>query len=310
MKIARSREHREPGGGTAVREARKRCTAFAKAREVRMALRSYSGRMPTAPSLPRLSAAVRSIAQVPNIKPAPRNSNDGACRYSCPRRSRLTVIVSITVSLVIHVGVLFGLSGRRKVDRVFEKPVIALTFAIPHLHDLEEPEPAPSEDVAPKTDLGSPTPMLADLPQVPQPNDFVQQMDFSTLVDRPDLSLGKLWTVPENIRRGGKGGEGLGNVFNLSDLDRVPRPVMQPAPLYPASMKREGITATVVVDFIVDAQGRVVNPSVFDSTHHDFELPAMVGVQKWRFSPGVRAGQKVNTRMRVPIVFTIADAID
>ncbi|PHX72436.1 MAG: hypothetical protein CK548_04145 [Opitutia bacterium] len=135
-------------------------------------------------------------------------------------------------------------------------------------------------------------------------------MDLSSLVERPDPSLEKLWTGPEDIWLGGKGGEWLGKVFKLSDLDRVPQPMMQPAPLDPASMKREGITAKVVVDFIVDAQGSVVNPSVFDSTHHDFELPAMVGVQKWRFLRGVRAGQKVNTRMRVPIVFTIADAID
>ena len=36
----------------------------------------------------------------------------------------------------------------------------------------------------------------------------------------------------------------------------------------------------------------------------------MGGLQKWRFRPGVRTSQKVNTRMRVPIVFTIEDAID
>ncbi len=35
-----------------------------------------------------------------------------------------------------------------------------------------------------------------------------------------------------------------------------------------------------------------------------------MGGQKWRFRPGVRASQKVNTRTRVPIVFTIEDAID
>ncbi len=220
------------------------------------------------------------------------------------------MVASLAVSLGLHAGVLFGLSGRQKVVRVREKPVIALTFAVPQLKELEELERAPSEDAVNKPDLGSPAPMLVDLPQIPKANDFVQQLDFSSLVERPDLSPEKLWTVPENIRRGGKPGAGLGNVFNLSDLDRIPVPVMQPAPLYPNSMKRDGVTAKVVVDFVVDVQGRVVNPTVFDSTHLGFELAAMVGVQKWRFRPGVRAGQKVNTRMRVPIVFTIADAID
>lgn len=235
----------------------------------------------------------------------------GAWRYYCPPRSRITLALALAISAGIHVGIFFGLTGRKKeAPRATDKNLIALTFAIPQLKELEEPEPAPNEDAGVKPDLGAPTPMQADLPQIPTPTDFVQQIDFSSLIERPDINLTKVWTVPEGIRRGSKPGEGMGNIFNLADLDRVPVPVMQPAPIYPPALKREGLKATVVVEFIVDTQGRVVNPVTIESNIPGFDEAAVTGVQKWRFRPGVRGGTKVNTRMRVPIIFRIVDGID
>lgn len=229
-----------------------------------------------------------------------------ATRYPCPRRSRLLLVLALTASVGIHGGLIFGLGRPKpKVARVAEKNLIALTFTMPDLKDLEEPEAAPNEDAGVKPELGTPAPMLADLPQIPQPTDFVQQIDFSTLIDRPDLSMAKVWTIPETIRRGTKPGEGMGNIFNLADLDRIPEPIVQPAPTFPPALKREASQATVVVEFIVDTQGRVANAFALESTHPGFEEAAAVGVQKWRFRPGVRGGVKVNTRMRVPIVFRI-----
>jgi len=151
--------------------------------------------------------------------------------------------------------------------------------------------------------------MQADLPQIPTPTDFVQQIDFSSLVERPDLSSVKLWTIPDNIRRGGKSGEGFANIFNLADLDRAPVPVMQPAPIYPAAMKKLGASATVMVEFIVDVEGRVQNAVATESSYPSFDDAAVLGVQKWRFRPGLRGGAKVNTRMRVPILFHVTDEI-
>jgi protein TonB len=75
-------------------------------------------------------------------------------------------------------------------------------------------------------------------------------------------------------------------------------------------MKREGVTATVIVEFIVDTQGRAANAAATESTHRAFEEAAIRGVQKWKFRAGVRGGRKVNTRMRVPIVFKFEEPID
>jgi len=253
----------------------------------------------TLPSQPPSSAGVPS-----NKTPRP----PGAWRYACPRRSRLRLITAIAVSVAIHVVLFVGLKGRKKpAPKPVDNHLLAVTFVIPPLKD-EDPEPIRNnEDAATKPDLGEPAPMLADLPQIPQPTDFVQQIDFSTLVERPDINAVKVWTIPENIRRGTKPGDGGGNIFNLADLDRIPEPVMQPAPIYPPTLKREGLTAKVTVEFIVDTQGQVQNAVVINSSHPGFDDAAMIGVGKWRFRAGLKGGIKVNTRMRVPIIFRVAD---
>jgi protein TonB len=114
--------------------------------------------------------------------------------------------------------------------------------------------------------------------------------------------------IPESIRTGtGKIAEKIGQIFSLADLDRVPEPILQPAPLYPIAMRRDSVTATVRVEFIVSTEGRVVNPVVVHTTASGFEEAALTGVAKWRFRPGWKGGRKVNTRMAVPIVFTFTD---
>lgn len=256
------------------------------------------------------AAALKSRPQ-PEL-PRPQSSlPSGSSRYPCPHRSRLILAFAIALSLAVHLGLFFGIGRPKpKIARPVESNLVALTFVMPQLKELEEPEAAPNEDAAVKPDLGMPAPMQADLPQIPLPTDFVQQLDFSSLIEKPDLSMSKVWTIPENIRRGSKPGEGMGNIFNLADLDRVPEPVVQPAPTFPVALRREVSKATVVVEFIVDIQGRVSNAFMVESTHTGFDEAAVTGVQKWRFRAGVRGGKKVNTRMRVPIVFTIVDSVD
>jgi len=96
---------------------------------------------------------------------------------------------------------------------------------------------------------------------------------------------------------------GAEQVFSLSDLDQGPRVVFQPAPEYPAALRKQKLDGTVHVLFIVDKAGRVESPIVQKSTHPAFEQPALLAVKRWRFEPGKRNSEAVPFRMRVPITF-------
>jgi protein TonB len=221
----------------------------------------------------------------------------------------MSVTAALLVAALVHVVLLFGFRhAKKKAIPPRAEHVIAVRLAIPDLKDLEEPEPVPTEDAGRSNESLAPVPMQADLPQLVQPNDFIQQIDFSSLIERPDFSQANLYTIPENFRRGSaKIAESIGTIFNLADLDRVPESVFQPTPVYPISMKRDGATATVVVEFIVDTEGRAVNAVATESTLSGFEEAAVIGVQKWKFRPGWRGGRKVNSRMRVSIVFKFSE---
>lgn len=218
----------------------------------------------------------------------------------------------MAVSAGLHAGLLLGLGPPRKkavpIAQDDRTPIIRL--AIPELKDLEEPEPAPTDGSVPPPDPGMLVPMQADLPQLPQPGDFVQQLNFASLIEPPDFSHIKVYVIPENIRTTGRLAEQIGKIFNLADLDRIPEPILQPAPQFPFAMRREANTGTVMVEFIVDVNGQVLDPVVRDSTHHGFDEAATAGVARWKFRPGFKSGRKVNTRMRVPIVFKLTDPLD
>ncbi|HLP24245.1 MAG TPA: TonB family protein, partial [Acidobacteriota bacterium] len=79
------------------------------------------------------------------------------------------------------------------------------------------------------------------------------------------------------------------------------------APAFPYGLRQQVSEAKVTLEFIVDANGEVVAPMVTDSSHRGFDDAAIIGVSKWKFRPGMKAGRKVNTRVRQAITFTVGD---
>lgn len=104
------------------------------------------------------------------------------------------------------------------------------------------------------------------------------------------------------LNTGPGGGDNLDELFSMADLDQKPRVVYQPGPILTAKLRNKA-PGTVYVLFIVDKDGRVVNPKVQKSTDPVFDTPALTAVKKWKFEPGKRKGQPVRFRMRVPITF-------
>jgi protein TonB len=227
-------------------------------------------------------------------------------QYVSTDRHRLRVGVALLASATLHGLVFFGWPKPLPPAPPSAPPVLALTFTMPDLKQLEDAEPAPRDDAA-IAEPGVVVPMLADLPQVARPSDFVQRIDFSSLLEKPDLNAAKVFAIPDASRRVAQLAQGFGPIFNLSDLDRIPEVIFQPAPIYPFAVRREGISVEVRVEFIVDTVGTVRSPVVAFTTDPRFNEAATTGVAKWRFRPGVRSGQRVNTRMMVPVIFSIVD---
>jgi protein TonB len=188
--------------------------------------------------------------------------------------------------------------GAQKVVKQEEEHTIALKMPPiePDEPDVKEVEdtPTPVVDFAP--------PMQNDVPQLVQVDSFVQQ------IQPPPPEGLKPVTGVINIPQGRLvAGSGMGQIFDISQLDQIPQATVQGRPLYPFEMRRAGITGTVTVEFIVQKNGIVRDAFALKSTQREFEAEAVKAVMKWRFKPGKRGGADVDTRMRVDIVFSLND---
>lgn len=96
-----------------------------------------------------------------------------------------------------------------------------------------------------------------------------------------------------------------GPILDLSKLDRPPQPKVQARPMYPAKMRGLGLSGEALISFVVDSDGAVRNAKAEKSTQKEFEAAAIEALEKWKFSPGMKGGDTVNTRLMIPITFKL-----
>ncbi len=94
-------------------------------------------------------------------------------------------------------------------------------------------------------------------------------------------------------------------VFEWGEVDKDPRAIAQISPNYPHTLRKTGIDGQVDLEFIVNSSGRVESVKVIRGDGVEFIKEAIIAVKKWKFKPGIKDGEKVSVRMRIPIVFVL-----
>lgn len=216
---------------------------------------------------------------------------------------RKDLIVGMIVSASALCTFLLAFNGRGVAKKVatHQDDLIQITMPVLPPEPPEKMDDQPPDEDAPQVTFAPPT--LVDIPNVVPNATFVEQVEPPP---PPGMDQAKgVVTIPATRPTGF--GRGLGQIFDISQLDQIPVATSQMPPNYPYEMRRAGITGQVDVGFIVDTEGVVHDAYVISSTHREFEAPAIQAVSRWRFRPGRRGGRPVNTRMSVPIVFSFND---
>lgn len=94
---------------------------------------------------------------------------------------------------------------------------------------------------------------------------------------------------------------------SVKKTTQPPRVTYQEKPIYPLAMRASGMRGEVVVDFIVDIEGRVRNAFVVRSLNPAFDDPALEAVRRWKFEPALVDEKPKPMHMQVPIIFALSE---
>lgn len=93
------------------------------------------------------------------------------------------------------------------------------------------------------------------------------------------------------------------NLPSVNELDTPPVLITGKPPQYPRALRKSGVAGVVVVEFIVDRSGDVIQMQVVESTRVEFELPALESVKTWKFKPPMKDKSAVKVRMTERLEF-------
>ncbi len=202
------------------------------------------------------------------------------------------IIIGIVVSLALHATFLGAFNRKAPPPaKVVQEEEAVVQFEMPPIEE-EETEQVEELNEEVVENIMAP-PSLVDLPSVVPVNAFTQPIQPPP---PPGMQVNKGSINIPVTKPGANFGKGISNLFNIGDLDQQPVARVRQAPTYPYDMRRAGINGTVVIEFIINTDGDVIQTNVVRSSHREFEMPAIQAVTKWKFKPGRKGGRVVNVR--------------
>lgn len=214
------------------------------------------------------------------------------------------IIIGLVVSITIHFLALNPFQGKMKPpERHAQKKEEVVQFEMPPIEEEKEEKVEDLNDEPVENQLAPPS--LVDLPTIVPVTAFTQPL---TPPPPPGLTASKGAINIPVTKPGANFGRGIKDLFDINNLDQRPVARVQPGPQYPYEMSRAGISGDVVVEFIINSNGDVIDTRVVRSSHREFEIPAMQAVQKWKFKAGRKGGRPVNVRASQLIEFNLEDS--
>ncbi len=92
-------------------------------------------------------------------------------------------------------------------------------------------------------------------------------------------------------------------LFNVKDLDELPRPVRQVKMEPPSRFRQERISGLVRVEIMIDESGNTAVRRIIESSHPELEEPARRALAQWTWTPPRKNGEVVKARYVLPIGF-------
>jgi periplasmic protein TonB len=222
---------------------------------------------------------------------------------------RKEIVLAASLSVLFHLGFLFG-GELTKVNSTEEKKVIEDVTLV---EKVKEPPPPPTkageeDEREVQDDVILPEDLLASgLAENPVSTVALDVLTMRVKAEAPKPPRPDAMTVGipsgSQVNNGASAKTNL--VFDVKQLDRIPRERYKASPKYPVEMKMNHVEGKVEIYITVDPTGRVIDATIKSSTNSAFEMPALDAARKWRFEPGMKDGTPVTFKMVLPILFNV-----
>lgn len=163
--------------------------------------------------------------------------------------------------------------------------------------NLPPPEPPPPEPPPPEEEEEEPPPDYKD----PPPPLNLSQLETSLNAGVGD-AIGGAFSVANFNMKPDVAAELM--IFELRDLDRVPRPLRRIAPVWPADVRRERVSGTVRARILIDSEGNARVQEIVESPDSRLNQPVRDAISEWKFEPPMHDGKAVNAQYIQPIQLT------
>ena len=95
-------------------------------------------------------------------------------------------------------------------------------------------------------------------------------------------------------------------VYEMEDLDDIPRLKVMIKPKYPERLRLLGVEDRVIVKFMINYYGHVEKVEILDESEHEqFNASTLEAIRKWQFTPPKIDGKPANVKFVVPIKFEL-----
>ena len=156
--------------------------------------------------------------------------------------------------------------------------------------DIEPPPPPPEEP--PPPDVTPPPQQLS-----------LSQMDVALNLGVGDAMAGAFSFDGFGVKAEDTAGDL--QIFDVKDLDSVPRRIRTPMLVHPQVLRRARIAGHVTLMVIISETGAVQVERVVNSSHREFESNAVSFAEGCQFEPPKKSGRAVRARYTWPIRFDI-----
>ncbi|MEX0331156.1 MAG: energy transducer TonB [Puniceicoccaceae bacterium] len=99
------------------------------------------------------------------------------------------------------------------------------------------------------------------------------------------------------------------SAVNLNADQTEPKLVVGELPDYSVFARSHDVQGTVVVEALIDEEGRVFAADIVESVHKELDNAVLAAVTDWTFEPATEDGEPVMKVVRIPVNFNLVDPL-